>query len=123
MASKHRSVLAEIITPVEEMSENLSKAEANIVSTQEKIKEQASEIDQEIDKCYIEQLHELNKHYQHLKKQLHDTVSQKEDALNKQLKDIMSLQDKLTGIKKLHEGLEKIPDRKVFSTKKPRCGN
>ena len=30
----------------------------------------------------------------------------------------MSLQDKLTGIKKLHEGLEKIPDCKVFSTKK-----
>ena len=118
MASKHRSVLAEIIAPVEEMSENLSKAEANIVSTQEKIKEQASEIDQEIDKCYVEQLQELNKHHQHLKKQLCDAVSQKEDALNKQIKDITSLQDKLTGIKKLHEGLEKTPDRKVFSTKK-----
>ena len=56
MASKHRAVLADIIAPVEEMSENLSKAEANIVSTQEKIKEQASEIDQEIDKYYVENL-------------------------------------------------------------------
>ena len=118
IASKHRNMLMKIIAPVEEMSENLSKAEANIVSTQEKIKEQASEIDQEIDKCYIEQPLELNKHHQHLKKQLRDAVSQKEDALNKQLKDITSLQDKLTGIKKLHEGLEKTPDRKVFSTKK-----
>ena len=118
MASNHRSVLAEIVAPVEEISENLSKAEANIVSTQEKIKEQASEIDQEIDKCYDEQLQELNKHHQRLKKQLCDAVSQKEDALNKQLKDITSLQDKLTGIKKLHEGLEKTPDCKVFSTKK-----
>ena len=117
-ASEHRNMLMKIITPVEEISENLSKAEANIVNTQEKIKEQASEIDQEIDKCYIEQLQELNKHHQHLKKQLRDAVSQKEDALNKQLKDITSLQDKLTGIKKLHEGLEKTPDRKVFSTKK-----
>ena len=34
------------IDPVEEMSENLSKAEANVVSTQEKIKEQTNEIDQ-----------------------------------------------------------------------------
>ena len=118
MASKHRSVLAEIIAPVEEMSENLSKAEANVVSTQEKTKEQASEIDQEIDKCYAEQLQELNKHHQHLKKQLRDAVSQKEDALNKQLKDITSLQDKLTGVKKLHKGLEKTTDRKIFSTKK-----
>ena len=117
-ASEHRNMLMKIIAPVEEMSENLSKAEVNIVSTQEKIKEQASEIDQEIDKCYVEQLQELNKHHQHLKKQLRDAVSQKEDALNKQLKDIMSLQDKLTGIKKLHEGLEKTPDSKVFSTKK-----
>ena len=115
---EHRNMLMKIITPVEEMSENLSKAEANIISAQEKIKEQASEIDQEIDKCYDEQLQELNKHNQHLKKQLHNAVSQKEDVLNKQLKDIMSLQDKLKGIRKLHEGLEKTPDRKVFSTKK-----
>ena len=117
-ASEHRNMLMKITTPVEEMSKNLSKAEADIVSTQEKIKEQASEIDQEIDKCYVGQLLELNKHHQHLKKQLRDAVSQKEDALNKQLKDITSLQDKLTGIKKLHEGLKKTPDRKVFSTKK-----
>ena len=57
-ASEHRNMLMKIIAPVEEMSENLSKAEANIVSTQEKIKEQASEIDpsQQIDKCYAEQL-------------------------------------------------------------------
>ena len=85
-ASEHRNMLMKIIAPVEEMSENLSKAEANIVSTQEKIKEQASEIDQVIDKCYVEQLQELNKHHQYLKKQLCDAVSQKEDALNKQLK-------------------------------------
>ena len=107
-----------IITPVEEMSKNLSKAEANIVSTQEKIKEQASEIDQEIDKCYVEQLQELNKHHKQLKKQLQDAVSEKEKALKEQLNDVTALQDELTGIKELREGLEKTPDHKVFSTKK-----
>ena len=117
-ASEHRNVLMKIITPVEEMSKNLSKAEANIVSTQEKIKEQASEIDQEIDKCYAEQLQELNKHHKQLKKQLHDAVSEKEKALKEQHNDVTSLQDELTGIKELHEGLEKTPDHKVFSTKK-----
>ena len=117
-ASEHRNVLMKIITPVEEMSKNLSKAEANIVSTQEKIKEQASEIDQEIDKCYVEQLQELNKHHKQLKKQLQDAVSKKEKALKEQLNGVTSLQDELTGIKELHEGLEKTPDHKVFSTKK-----
>ena len=117
-ASEHRNMLMKIIAPVEEMSENLSKAEANIVSTQEKIKEQASEIDQQIDKCYVEQLKELNEHHKQLKKQLRDAVSQKEDALKEQLKDVTSLQDELKGIKKLQEGLEKTTDRKVLSTKK-----
>ena len=117
-ASEHRNMLMKIIAPVEEMSENLSKTESNIVSTQEKIKEQASEIDQEIDKCYVEQLKELNEHHKQLKKQLRDAVSQKEDALKEQLKDITSLQDEIKGMKKLQEGLEKTTDRKILSTKK-----
>ena len=118
MAAKHRGMLAEIIGPVEEMSKSLSKAEANIVNTREKMKEQASEIDQEIDKCYVEQLQELNKHHKQLKKQLQDAVSEKEKALKEQLNDVTSLQDELTGIGELREGLEKTPDHKVFSTKK-----
>ena len=96
-----RGVLADIIAPVEEMSRNLSKAEANIVSTQEKIKEQANEIDQEIDKCYYEQLQELNKHHKQLKKQLNDAVSEKEKALKEQLNDVTSLQDELNNVKEL----------------------
>ena len=118
MAAKHRGVLAEVIAPVDEMIENLSKAEANIVSTQEKIKEQANEIDQEIDKCYYEQLKELNKHHKQLKKQLNDAVSEKEKALKEQLNDVTSLQDELKNVKELREGLEKTPDHKIFSTKK-----
>ena len=117
-ASEHRNVLRKIITPVDEMIENLSKAEANIVSTQEKIKEQANEIDQEIDKCYVEQLQELNKHHKQLKKQLNDAVSEKEKALNEQLNDVTSLQDELKNVEELREGLEKTPDHKIFSTKK-----
>ena len=117
-ASEHRNVLRKIITPVDEMIENLSKAEANIVSTQEKIKEQANEIDQEIDKCYVEQLQELNKHHKQLKKQLNDAVSEKEKALKEQLNDVTSLQDELKNVKEIREGLEKTPDHKIFSTKK-----
>ena len=116
-ASEHRNVLMKIITPVEEMSKNLSKAEANIVSTQEKIKEQANEIDQEIDKCYVEQLQELNKRHKQLKEQLHDAVSRKEEALKKQLEEMKSVQDELVGMKELREGLEKTSDCKVLSKK------
>ena len=117
-ASEHRNVLRKIIAPVDGMIENLSKAEANIVSTQEKMKEQASKIGQQIDKCYVEQLQKLNKHHQQLKDQLNEAASEKEKALKEQLNDLTSLQDELKNVKELREGLEKTPDHKIFSTKK-----
>ena len=116
-ASKHRDVLAEMIAPVEEMSENLSKAEANIVSTQEKIKEQASEIDQEIDKCYVKQLQKLNERHKLLKDRLHDAVLQKEKALNRQLNNMNPVQYELTKLTQLRESLKKTTDHKVLSTR------
>ena len=118
MASKHRSILAEMIASVEDMSKYLFKAETNILDTQEKIKIQASEIDQEIDKCYYEQLRKLNEHHKQLKEQLHDAVSQKETALKEQLQDMKSVQDELVKLAKLREDLEKTSDHKVLSTKK-----
>ena len=118
MASKRRSMLAKIIAPVEEMSKKLCEAEDDIVSTQEKIKEQASEIDQEIDKCYVELLKILNECHKKLKEQLHDAVSQKEEALNKQLRDMKLVQDELVKLTKLNENLEKISDHQVLSTSK-----
>ena len=60
----------------------------------------------------------MNEHHKQLKKRLHDAVSQKEKALKEQLNDVTSLQDELTHMKKLREGLEKTPDYKVLSTKK-----
>ena len=117
-ASEHRNMLMKIITPVVEMSKNLSKAEANIVSTQEKIKEQASEIDQEINKCYVEQLQELNKHHKQLKEQLHNAAARKKTLLEEQLKDMKSTQDELVNMKELREHLEKTSDYKILSTKK-----
>ena len=116
-ASEHRNVLRKIITPVNEMIENLSKAEANIVSTQEKIKEQANEIDQEIDKCYYEELKELNKRHKQLKEQLHNAVLRKDEALKKQLEEMKSVQDELVGLKELREDLTKTSDRQVLSKK------
>ena len=117
MAYKHRKLLCETIAPVEEMSENLSKAEANIVSTQEKIKEQASEIEQQIEQCYEEHLLKLNEHHKELKQQLHKAVSRKETTLKEQLEDIKLIQNKLESMKEMHEGLEKSTDHKVLSTK------
>ena len=87
------------------------------MSVHEKIKEQASEIDQEIDKCYVEQLKGLNKRHKQLKDQLHDAVSRKEDALKEQLKEMNSVKEKLVCMKELREDLEKTPDHKVLSKK------
>ena len=74
-------------------------------------------MDHEIDKCYVQQLQKLNEHHRQLKEQLHDAVSQKDKALEEQLMEVTSLQDKLKGVKQLRESLETIPNHKVFSTK------
>ena len=116
-ASECRSVLMKFTTPLAEMGKILSKAEANIITTQEKIKEQASEIDQKIDKSYEEQLQKLNEHHKQLKKELRDAASHKERALKEQLQDVMVLQDDVVGIKELCEGLVKTPDHNILSTK------
>ena len=118
MAFKHRLMLTKMITPAEEIIENLSKVETNILSAQEKMKEQASEIDQEIDKSYHKQLQELNKHHRDLKEQLHKAVSQKQEALEKQVKNVISLRDEAVKLKASSKALKKTPDHKVFSTKK-----
>ena len=110
-------MLTKIIAPVEKMSTNLSTAEITIVSTQEKIKEQAGEIDKEIDKCYDEQLQRLNLCHKKLKKELHDAVLQKQNALKEQLRNVASLQNELKGIKKLCERLVKAPDHEVLFMK------
>ena len=53
-ASECRNMLTKTTAPLVEISKSLSIAESNIFSTQEKVKEQASEINQEIDKSYEE---------------------------------------------------------------------
>jgi len=116
-ASEHRIILLEITAPVEGINNNLSEAEDDIICMQEKVKEQAIEIDQQIDKCYGEQIEKLNEQCKQLKKQLQDAVSQKGKTLKKQLKCVKLLQSELMDIKELREGLEKTPDHKVLSTK------
>ena len=119
MAYNHRMTLIKMIAPAEEMSENLSKAEANIVSAKKKIEEQASEIDQEIDKCHSKQLLELHKHCQDLKRELHKAVLQKQEALDKQVRDLTSLQDeKVKPLKEMSETLKVTLAHEIFSTKK-----
>ena len=61
----------------------------------------------------------LNEHRYHkqLKKQSHNTVSQKERALKEQLQDVTALQNEVVGIKEFCEGLVKTPDHKILSTK------
>ena len=116
-ATKHRNELTKMIT-VDEMSENLTKAEAGIFNMKDKIQKQATRIDEIIDKCLADQVAKLNEHHQELKKQLQDELSQKEEALTTQLKDIKSVQDQLANMKKQREGLKKTSDHKVLPKKK-----
>ena len=55
-ASECRNMLTKTTAPLVEISKSLSIGESNIFSTHEKIKEQTSETNQEIDKSYEEQL-------------------------------------------------------------------
>jgi len=105
----------EMVAPIEKMSELWSKTEEAIMSMKGKVQKQVKEVDEMIDKCYIEQLSKLNKHHQQLKKQLQDELSRKNIALTTQLEGIKSVQD---NVKKEHEGLQKFSDCTVLSKKK-----
>ncbi|XP_065908707.1 E3 ubiquitin-protein ligase TRIM71-like [Dysidea avara] len=118
MASKHRSQLKKVTTPIVGMIQDLSGVHDNINKMVKKIRKQGDEVNKQIDQHYVELVEKLMKQKDQVKQQVRDTVSQKEKALTTQLDEVDSTQAKLVSMKELNDALEKSSDQESLSAKK-----
>ncbi|XP_065901925.1 tripartite motif-containing protein 2-like [Dysidea avara] len=118
MASKHRSQLKQITTPIEGMIQDLSCVHNSIDKMVNKIRKQDDEVNRQIDQHYDDLVEKLMKQKGQLKQQVRDTVSQKEKALTTQLDEVDLAQAELMNMKELNDSLEKSSDQEALSAKK-----
>ena len=115
MASEHRKALKNVITPLNNISDNLCKAKSTINNTKTKIEAQGKEINNKVDKHYAEQLAKLNQSHRQLKQEVQSAVQRKQEALDAQLKMIESAHE---SIKELQSTVIKPSDRQILMKKK-----
>ncbi|XP_065908832.1 tripartite motif-containing protein 2-like [Dysidea avara] len=118
IASKHRSQLKKVTTPIEEMIQDLSGTHDNLDKMMKEIRKQGDELNKQIDQNYDELVEKLLEQRDQLKQQVCDTVSQKEKALTTQLDEVDSTQAELVSMKELNDALEKSSDQEALSAKK-----
>ena len=118
IASKHRSQLKKVTTPIEGMIQDLSGVHDNIEKMMKKIRKQGDEVNKQIDQHYDELVETLMKQKDEVKTQVHDTVSQKEKVLTTQIDEVDSTQAELVRMKELNDALEKSSDQEALSAKK-----
>ena len=118
MADKHRNELQKITSPVEEMIKGLSDAHRNIDDVKKKVKQQGDEVDKKIDEHYDALIQKLTKQKEQLKQQAHDAVSQKENALTVQLKEVENMQTEVLSVKELKDAIDNSSDQEALSAKK-----
>ena len=117
VASKYQDELEEVTAPIEVMIEDLSKTCDAIGEMKTTIKQQGDEISEEIDLYYEKVFNKLLKQKEQVKQQVQDTVSQKEKAMTIQLEEVMYIQDKILGIKRIRDALQPSSDQEVVSAK------
>ena len=118
MAIKHRKELDKIMEPVEKMIEGLSVAHKEISNTRDKIRAQADDIDEEIDR-YYEGLHRrLQQQRDKLTKELHEVSRQKKKNVSLQLEQMEHMQAQLVNIKELNSAMKNGSDQDALLMKK-----
>jgi len=118
MDSKYCSQLKEVTTPIEGMIQDLSDAHNNIDKMMKDIKEQGDEVNKQIEEHYDELIQKLMKQKDQMKEKVHETISQKVEALTTQLKKVDSLQAELASMKESKAVVEKNSDQNVLCAKK-----
>ena len=118
MADKHRKELKESTAPVDNMIRGLTQAHDSIDKVKKNIQQRGDEVDKEIDKYYNEIVQKLMNQKKQIKEQLHNTLSQKQKALEMQLEEIELTQGEVISMKELKIAVEKSSDQEALSAKK-----
>ena len=101
-ASKHREQMDQIMAPVDRMINRLSDVCCNVTASSEEIGTQADTIDQHIDRHYEHLQQILQQKKANLKKEVHETCTQKRKALSAQLEQAQFIQAHLASVKGLY---------------------
>ena len=118
VATGHRVELDDIIKPVEEMVDKLSKAHQKVNTAREKVEMQVSKLDKQIDDYYDQLQRRLQQQKEELKEELHEVTTQKRKALSLQLEQMEHTQGKLQSIKELHSAIKGGSDQEALFMKK-----
>ena len=118
MATKHRKELDKIMEPVEKMIEGLSVAHREVSNMRDKIRAQADDIDEEIDKYYEELHRRLQQQRDKLTKELHEVSRKKKKKANLQLEQMEHMQARLVNIKELNSAIKNGSDQDALLMKK-----
>ena len=117
VAGKYQNELKEITAPIEITIEGLSKTCDAIGERKTAVKQQGDEISEEIDLYYEKLFNKLLKQKEQVKQQVRDTVSQKEKAMKMQLEEVIFIQEKFLGIKRIRDALQPSSNQEVVSAK------
>lgn len=118
MAENHRNELKKITAPIHKMIEGLAEAHDNADKMGKDLKQHGSKVDKEIDQYYDGLVQKLMEQKRQKKQQLHDTLSQIEEAISMQLEEIDFTQGEISSVKELKDRLEKSSDEEALSAKK-----
>ena len=117
VANRYHNELKIITTPIEVITENLSKTCVAINKMQKAIKQQGDEISEEIDQYYENVFKQLLQQKEQVKQQVRDIVAQKVKAVTMQLEEVMSTQEKILSMKRIRDALQANSDQELVSAK------
>ena len=115
IAIKYPNELEQISASIETMIKNLSEVQDSIKNTRTEIRQQSDKISEEIDLYYEEVIEQLLQQKEQVKKQVCDTVSQKEKAIKRQWEELMHVQEGILNVKKLRNAIQESSAQELLS--------
>ena len=118
MANKYRTVLDEMMEPIGEMIDGLSRVHKNVTAAKEKLQTQTAKVDQQIDDYYEQLQRRLHQQREDLKKELHEASMQKKKAVSLHLEQIEYTNAQLDSMKELNNAVKRGSDQEALFMKK-----
>ena len=117
VADKYHNDLKEMTAPIEVIIEDLSKLYDSSEGVKTAIRQQGDKIEENIDLWYDEVIQNLLKQKEEIKQKVRNTVSQKEEAIKVQLKEVKRTQEDILNIKRMRNSIDESCDQEVLSAK------
>ena len=115
IADKYQDELKKVTVSLELIIKDLSKLHNSIEQERRKIKQQADEINKEIDIYYNEVIEKLLVQKEQVKQQVRDTMLQKEKAVTEQMEEMMDTEEDILNLKRIRDAIQENSIQEVIS--------